>query len=80
MRRYAYLLYGIVCYLMFFGVFVYAIGFIGNIGVPNSLDAEPKLPWTAAVAINLGLLGLFAVQHSLMARPTFKRWWTNLGL
>ena len=50
MRAVAYLLYGIACYVMFLGVFVYAIGFIGNIGVPNSLDAAPKIAPAAAVA------------------------------
>jgi protein-S-isoprenylcysteine O-methyltransferase Ste14 len=78
MRRAAYLAYGVICYLMFFAVFVYAIGFIGNILVPNSLDGEPNLPWMTAVAANMGLLGLFAIQHSVMARPTFKRWWTKI--
>lgn len=78
MRRAAYLTYGLVCYLMFFGVFVYSIGFIGNILIPNSLDGQPKLSMLAAISVNMGLLGLFAVQHSVMARPSFKRWWTQI--
>ena len=78
MRRTAILAYGVFCYLMFLGVFVYSIGFLGNIFVANSLDAEPQIAWPAAVAIDLGLLGLFAVQHSVMARPTFKKWWTRI--
>ena len=77
MRRAAFFLYGILCYAMFLGVFVYAIGFIGNIIVPNSLDATPTMSPIAAIGVNLALLGIFAVQHSLMARPTFKRWWTQ---
>ena len=77
MRRTAYLAYSVACYLMFLGVFVYAIGFIGNILVPNSLDAEPTMSPLAAVGVNMLLLTVFAVQHSLMARPTFKRWWTQ---
>ena len=77
MRRIAILGYGIACYLIFLGVLVYAIGFIGNLFVSNSLDAQPTLPWAYAVGVNLALLTLFAVQHSVMARPAFKRWWTR---
>ena len=61
MRRIVYFAYGIACYLMFFGVFVYAIGFISNLGVPNSLDAQPTMSPAAAVAVNLLLLGIFAM-------------------
>jgi protein-S-isoprenylcysteine O-methyltransferase Ste14 len=78
MRRIVYFAYGIACYVMFLGVFAYAIGFIGNIGVTNSLDAAPQTSPAAAAAVNLLLLGLFAVQHSVMARPKFKQWWTRL--
>ncbi|MFK8114989.1 MAG: methanethiol S-methyltransferase [Rubripirellula sp.] len=77
MRRIIIFAYGIVCYAMFLAVCVYSIGFIGNILVPNSLDADPQLPWIAAVGVNLLLLAVFAIQHSVMARPTFKRWWTK---
>lgn len=77
MRRTIVFAYGIVCYLMFLGVFVYAIGFVGNIFVPNSLDATPRVSPLVAAGINLLLLTVFAVQHSVMARPTFKRWWTQ---
>lgn len=77
MRRIAFFCYGIFCYIMFLGVFVYAIGFIGNFGVPKSLDSEPQGPVFSAVVVDCLLLGLFAVQHSLMARPSFKRWWTQ---
>jgi protein-S-isoprenylcysteine O-methyltransferase Ste14 len=60
--------------LVFFGVFLYAIGFIGNLFVPNSLDSEPRSPAGIAFAVDALLLGLFAIQHSVMARPFFKRW------
>lgn len=70
-------IYGVFCYLIFLGVFVYSIGFLGNIFVSNSIDANPRGPVRAAVAVNLGLLTIFALQHSVMARPAFKRWWTR---
>ncbi len=69
--------YGILCYGVFLGVFVYAIGFIGGFLTPTRLDGAPTRPFLQALAIDLGLLGLFAVQHSVMARPAFKRWWTR---
>ena len=70
--------YGIFCYAMFFAVFVYGIGFIGGFVTPTRLDGPLTRPLTEALAINLGLLALFAVQHSGMARPGFKRWWTRI--
>ena len=70
--------YGAVSYLLFFGTFLYAAGFIGNFIVPKSLDSPATGPWTTALLIDVGLLTLFAVQHSVMARPAFKRLLTRV--
>jgi len=72
------LIYGVLCYAIFLAVFVYAIGFVAGFGTPTSLDATPDRPLIEALAIDLGLLAAFAVQHSGMARPAFKRWWTRI--
>ncbi len=78
MKRFAVLAYGLVSYAVFFATFLYSIGFIGNLIVPKSIDSIPTTTLGTALAINLALLAIFAVQHSLMARPFFKRWWTQI--
>lgn len=79
MKRIAFFLYGVGCHLLFFVVFAWLAAFIGNVLVPHTIDgpaSTQSLP--AAIAIDLALLVAFAVQHSVMARPAFKRVWTRL--
>jgi protein-S-isoprenylcysteine O-methyltransferase Ste14 len=73
MSRLVVFAYGVVAYGVFFLTYLYAAGFVGNLIVPKSLDSAPTAPLGTALLIDLGLLGLFAVQHSVMARPWFKR-------
>ena len=77
-KRITFFAYGSVSYLIFFATFLYAIGFVGNFGVPTALDGPRSGSLALALAIDVGLLTLFAVQHSVMARPWFKEWWTRL--
>ncbi|HZN76956.1 MAG TPA: isoprenylcysteine carboxylmethyltransferase family protein [Micromonosporaceae bacterium] len=77
MRRIAVVGYGVVAYLAFLALLAYTIGFLAGAGVPKGVDDGPSGPAWLAVVVDAGLLGLFAVQHSVMARPWFKRWWTR---
>ena len=70
--------YGLTVYMIFLGLWVYTIGFMGNLFVPKSIDTGSHAPLWSAVFVDLGLVALFALQHSLMARASFKRLWTRL--
>lgn len=78
MGRLLALLYGIVSYFVFFVVFLYAIGFVTALGVPKTIDTGAAAPLLEALTIDILLMSIFAVQHSVMARPQFKQWWTRL--
>src|SRR3977135_1779797 len=75
--RFIGLLYGLVAYFAFFGTIVYAIGFVNGLVVPKTIDTGTESSATEALIVNLLLISLFAVQHSLMARRQFKEWWTH---
>jgi protein-S-isoprenylcysteine O-methyltransferase Ste14 len=78
MSRFLGLIYGVVVYVFFLATFLYAIGFVGNLPGLKTVDSGPVGDRTTTVLIDLALLGLFAVQHSVMARQGFKRWWTKI--
>jgi|SRR5215470_7348540 len=77
MSRLIALVYGIACYAFFFVTFLYTIAFVENFPVPRTIDSGPHVPMTEALIVNMLLMALFAIQHSVMARPQFKAWWTQ---
>jgi methanethiol S-methyltransferase len=76
-KRIGFFIYGVVSYAIFFATFLYAVGFVGGFAVPTTLDGPARGSLAAGIAINAGLLALFAIQHSVMARPWFKEKWTR---
>jgi protein-S-isoprenylcysteine O-methyltransferase Ste14 len=78
MGRFIAFLYGLVSYVVFFASFLYAIGFVEGLVVPKTIDSGTAVGLAEALIVNLLLMSLFAIQHSLMARPQFKQWWTRL--
>jgi protein-S-isoprenylcysteine O-methyltransferase Ste14 len=77
-KRIGFFAYGVVCYAVFFATFLYAVGFIGGFVVPTALDGPARVPLAQGIAVNAALLGIFAVQHSVMARRWFKERWTRI--
>ena len=75
--RLAAFLYGLVCYAISGVTLLYASGFVGNFAVPRAIDAAPMIAWPYALLIDVALLGVFGLQHSVMARQGFKTWWTQ---
>jgi protein-S-isoprenylcysteine O-methyltransferase Ste14 len=78
MKRVLIFTYGVICYALSVATLVYTAAFLINFGVPKSIDSAREVPFMTALAANLALLAVFSVQHSVMARPSFKRWWTRI--
>src|SRR6476646_4140068 len=79
MKRWLFFVYGVTCHALFFAVFAYMAGFVGNFLVPKSIDSPAiQGSTTLSIIIDLVLIGAFTIPHSVMARPGFKRWWTTI--
>lgn len=78
LKRTLFFAYGVVAYAIFLGTFLYAVGFVANLGTPTALDGPATVPVLAALGVDAGLLALFALQHSVMARRWFKERWTKI--
>lgn len=77
MTRFIALCYGLASYIVFFVTFLYAVGFVGDLMVPKSIDTGATVALPEALIVDILLMSLFALQHSVMARPQFKKWWTQ---
>ena len=77
MARLSAFLYGLAAYVVFFGTFLYAIGFVAGLVVPKTFDTGTVVPMAEALVVNILLMSLFAIQHSVMARRQFKQWWSQ---
>ncbi|TXD84083.1 isoprenylcysteine carboxylmethyltransferase family protein [Subsaximicrobium wynnwilliamsii] len=78
MKKFIVLIYGLIAYLVFLISFLYAIAFVGDFLVPKTINSETESTGLSAIIINLSLLSIFAIQHSVMARPAFKAWWIKI--
>jgi len=78
LKRVSIFAYGVVCYVAFLATYLYALGFVGNFGVPTTLDGAARVPLGIGIVVDVGLLALFALQHSVMARRWFKELWTKI--
>lgn len=77
-RRILFFIYGTISYVIFLAAFIYAVGFVAGMVVPKGIDDGQTGPVGTSILVNVFLLSLFAIQHSVMARPAFKRWWTTI--